>query len=151
MGNYEFYVNERLGVVVARLSREDFKKAVYSAAMNRLVNRYQNTMLWGQEWLGSLNDYISGVFHKWFDKRFTQKNIVARARCNFEDGDVFDEKIGTYIAADRMDIKITEVAIKFVSEFLHIMCEFTDALDDHLDELYSFSCDTEANMYKWAE
>lgn len=123
--NYEVHVNEQLGVVVARLPRSDFDYAVFKAAMGKLIRKYKNTTLGsGNDWCSSLGDYVFSYFNNWMKKKNFEKNVVTRARCNFDDGDVFDERIGRFIACDRMDMKIAETACDFLCDFFNDMTEF---------------------------
>jgi hypothetical protein len=136
---YEIYVNEPLGVVVAKMSRADFFRAVFDTAMSKVLKKYKNTMIGNDsDWCSSLADYILAYFNKWVSKRNTEKNIVARARCNFEDGDVFDEKIGIYIACDRMDIKIANTATDFLVDFTEGMSEFVRDVEKTAANIYEF-------------
>ena len=136
---YEIYVNEPLGVVVAKMSRADFMDEVFTMATKKLLRRYKNTKIGvGEDWCSSLNDYVYFYFIRWARNRNTEKNIVARARCNFEDGDVFDEKIGIYIACDRMDIKIADTATDFLVDFTEGMSEFVRDLEKTAANIYEF-------------
>lgn len=136
---YEIYVNEPLGVVVAKMSRADFFRAVFDTAMSKVLKKYKNTMIGnGDDWCSSLADYTLSYFNKWVLKRNTEKNIVARARCNFEDGDVFDEKIGTYIACDRLDMKIAKTAHDFLYDFVNGMTSFMNDVIDNEENLFNF-------------
>lgn len=136
---YEIYVNEPLGVVVAKMSRADFFRAVFDTAMSKVLKKYKNTMIGNTTaWWSSLTEYTLSYFSKWVSKRNTGKNIVARARCNFEDGDVFDEKIGTYIACDRMDMKIADTATDFLVDFTEGMSEFVRDLEKTAANIYEF-------------
>ena len=136
---YEIYVNEPLGVVVAKMSRADFFRAVFDTAMSKVLKKYKNTMIGNRDdWCSSLADYLLGYFNKWVLKRNTEKNIVARARCNFKDGDVFDEKIGIYIACDRMDMKISRTAHDFLYDFINGMTSFMNDVIDNEENLFEF-------------
>lgn len=136
---YEIYVNESLGVVVAKMSRADFFRAVFDTAMSKVLKKYKNTMIGNTTaWWSSLTEYTLSYFSKWVSKRNTEKNIVARARCNFEDGDVFDEKIGTYIACDRMDMKIARTAHDFLYDFINGLTGFMNDVIDNEENLFNF-------------
>ena len=136
---YDFYVNEPLGVVVAKMTREDFFKAVFDTAMRKLLMKYKNTRLGNVDnWNYSLSDYVYSYFIRWSRARNTEKSIVARARCNFEDGDVFDEKIGIYIACDRMDMKIAKTAHDFLYDFINDMTSFINDVIDNEENVFEF-------------
>ena len=60
---YEIYVNEPLGVVVAKMSRQDFIDEVFTMATKKLLRRYKNTKIGvGEDWCSSLSDYVYSYF-----------------------------------------------------------------------------------------
>ena len=144
---YDFYVNEPLGVVVAKMTRDDFFKAVFDTAMKKLLRKYKNTKLGnGEDWCCSLSDYIYGYFRRWSRARNTEKNVVTRARCNFEDGDIFNEQTGIYIASDRMDMKIASTAHNFLYDFINDMTSFMNDVIDNEGNLFDFYMKTKNHI-----
>lgn len=136
---YEVFVNEQLGVVVARLSQSDFMEAVFDSAAKKLLKKFKNSRIGVScDWCSSLSDYVYAYFMQWARKRNIGKNVVTRARCNFEDGDVFDEQIGTYIACDRMDMKIARTGIDFLHDFMDDFNDFLWEVDIESDKLEEF-------------
>ena len=144
---YEIYVNEPLGVVVAKMSRQDFMDEVFTMATKKLLRRYKNTKIGvGEDWCSSLSDYVYSYFIRWARNRNTEKNIVVRARCNFEDGDIFDEQTGIYIACDRMDMKIADTATDFLVDFTEGMSEFVRDAEKTAANIYEFSKKTRLHV-----
>lgn len=146
--NYEHFVNEPLGVVVVKMARGDFAREVYNTSVAKLVRKYNtseisNDVKWSSD---SLETYVWSVYVKWVDKNITENSYTTRAKCNFEDGDTFDEQIGYYIAADRMDMKITDYAYRFLMEFTTIWSNFCADLYHHSEELLDYYDRTEANI-----
>jgi len=138
MSKYEIYVNEPLGVVVAKMSRKAFYDEVFNVAMRKLLNKYQNTMLGGVTWFNFFEDWVRSFFERWTKSRSAEKSIVTVAKCNYEDGDNFDETLGRYIATDRMDAKIANTAFIFLSDFDYEMREFLGDVNKTLDKLGVF-------------
>lgn len=146
MEKYNFYVNEPLGVVVAQLDKEDFEREVLKMALGKMMRKYNNTMLNGFEWLSSIEDYFVAVFRKWFKQFNLSKSIVTKARCNYEDGDQFDEKIGKYIAADRMDMRITKMAVNFLDVFTDEISNLCFDMGMHKANLIEFYSKTDNHI-----
>lgn len=146
MEKYNFYVNEPLGVVVAQLDKQDFEREVLEMALGKMMRKYNNTMLNGFEWMGSLEDYFVSVFRKWFKKFNLPKSIVTKARCNYEDGDQFNEKIGKYIAADRMDMRITRMAVNFLDVFADELSNLSFDMGMHKANLIEFYSKTDNHI-----
>lgn len=146
MEKYNFYVNEPLGVVVAQLDKKDFEREVLEMALGKMMRKYNNTMLNGIEWMGSLEDYFVSVFRKWFKKFNLPKSIVTKARCNYEDGDQFNEKIGKYIAADRMDMRITKMAVNFLGAFSKELSNLSFDMGMHMANLIEFYSKTDNHI-----
>ena len=145
--NYVHFVNEPLGVVVVKMSREDFYEEVYNVSVAKLVRKYVNSRIGGDRaWVDSIENYISSVYRNWARKNITENSYTTRAKCNFEDGDTFDEQIGYYIAADRMDMKITQYAYRFLVEFTGVWSDFCMDLFYHGKELLDYYDRTEANI-----
>ena len=147
---YQIYVDEERGVVVAKLSGGEFQKAVYSAAMGKLGNKFKmskiNTRMFGTN---PLNELIYFYFTKWVRERNIGNSVVTRAKCNFNRGEDFSEEIGTYIAVDRMDRKIADMAFKFLWDLekeiedidfeilkeLRKICKFIGKTEKHIQNL----------------
>lgn len=146
--NYEHFVNEPLGVVVVKMDRRDFYEEVYNVSVAKLVRKYTNSKIGGDPncWTDSIENYINAVYRNWARKNITEKSYTTRAKCNYEDGDVFDAQIGYYIAADRMDMKITQYAYRFLVEFTDTWSDFCMDLFYHGKELLDYYDTTEANI-----
>lgn len=143
---YEIYTNEMLGVTVAKMSRTDFLHEVFNTAMRKLLKQTKNTRLDTGDWCSNFSDFVVTYFEKWSRKYKFEKNVVVRARCNFEDGDVYDETIGRYIVEDRMDMKITEYATQFLADFTSDLDNFVREMIERCDRLWEFIDHTEAHM-----
>ena len=146
--NYEHFVNEPLGVVVVKMNKRNFYEEVYNVSVAKLVRKYANSKIGGDSvcWIDGIENYIESVYRNWADKNITEKTYTTRAKCNYEDGDTFDEQIGYYIAADRMDMKITNYAYRFLMEFTTIWSNFCADLYRHSEELLDYYDRTEANI-----
>lgn len=145
--SYEHFVNEPLGVVVVKMDRQDFYEEVYNASIAKLVRKYNNSKIGGDElWVDSIENYVSSVYRKWARKNITQKSYTTRAKCNYEDGDVFDPQIGYYIAADRMDLKISNYAYRFLVDFSNGFDDFVQDCYYHARDLLNYMDKTEANI-----
>lgn len=142
---YEIYTNEMLGVTVAKMSRGDFLDEVFSTAMRKLLKQTKNTRLDTGSWCSNFDDFVVDYFKKWSRKYKFEKNVVVRARCNFEDGDTFDETIGRYIVEDRMDVKITDYATLFLHDFASDLDNFVNDMYDRIFVLNEFADHTEAH------
>ena len=140
---YEFYSNEALGVTVAKMSREDFFKAIFNTAMRKILKGTKNTSLDTSDWCCNISDYAVSYFYEWQKKFNFDKNVITRARCNFEDGDQFDETIGRYIAEDRMDVKIADYAIRFLDDLWLDLDTLIDDMVDRRSKLCDFANHTE--------
>ena len=146
--NYEHFVNEPLGVVVVKMDRDSFAREVYNVSMAKLVRKYNNSKIstGDKSWGDDLENYVWAVYRNWTKKNITEKSYTTRAKCNYEDGDVFDPQIGYYIAADRMDMKITQYAYRFLVEFTDVWSDFCMDLFYHGKELLDYYDTTEANI-----
>ena len=96
--DFDIYVNEALGVVVAKFPsasgelREDFVR--------------QMGKLWGSFGADYWGDFCC-LANRWLDKYGpVMDNLVGKARCNFEDGDEFDAAYGEKLAKKRLAEKL---------------------------------------------
>lgn len=146
MEKYNFYVNEPLGVVVAQMDKRDFEHEVYHMALGKLVRKYETSLIGGEKWLASMEDYFMSIFRDWIDRFNLPKSIVTKARCNYEDGDQFNEKIGKYIAADRMDMRITKMAVNFLGVFSKELNNLSFDMGMHMANLIEFYSKTDNHI-----
>ena len=145
--SYEHFVNEPLGVVVVKMDRQDFYEEVYNASIAKLVRKYTNSKIGGDlAWVDSIENYVCSVYRKWARKNITQKSYTTRAKCNYEDGDAFDPQIGYYIAADRMDLKISNYAYRFLVDFSNGLDDFVQDCYYHARDILNYMDKTEANI-----
>lgn len=146
MEKYNFYVNEPLGVVVAQMDKKDFEHEVYHMALGKLVRKYETSLISGEKWFATMEEYYTSIFRVWIDRFNLPKSIVTKARCNYEDGDQFDEKIGKYIAADRMDMKITKMAVNFLGVFSKELGNLSFDMGMHMANLIEFYSKTDNHI-----
>ena len=115
---YEVYINEEKGIVVAKLSKRDFEFEVGEVALKKVMAKVNNSSInptkFGAKMLPS---YVYSYYDDWISKKNINSTVVTRAKCNFEEGDKFVEEIGVYIATNRMDVKIAEMAFEFLCDF----------------------------------
>lgn len=144
MNEYKFFVNEEKGIVVATIKRQELSRLVWSMSMRKVCRGAFGS----SDEFFTMGDVVLGLFYKWFNKRYKFSALSATARCNFEAGDVFDEEIGRYIAEDKLDVKVANIA----REFCYYMCEqlynFADVTRRKALSLSDFIVKTEDNLYE---
>ncbi len=145
--SYEHFVNEPLGVVVVKMDKDEFYREVFNASVAKLVRKYNNSKIsTADSWTDDFESYVWAVYRKWARKNITQKSYTTRAKCNYEDGDAFDPQIGYYIAADRMDLKISNYAYRFLVDFSNGLDDFVQDCYYHARDILNYMDKTEANI-----
>ena len=128
--DFDIYVNEALGVVVAKhpnaskVLREDFDRQI--------------DKLWGSFGVRYTWDDFGSLANKWLKKYGpVMDNLVGKARCNFEDGDEFDKAYGEKLAKKRLAEKLEFYWCDFYCYMQNVMmehvCLFNDRVDFHYE------------------
>ena len=144
MNEYKFFVNEEKGIVVATIKRQELSRLVWSMSMKKVCRG----IFGSSDDFFTMDDVVLGLFYKWFNKRYKFSALSATARCNFEAGDAFDEEIGRYIAEDKLDVKVANIAREFCYYMCEQLCIFADAARRKAWSLSDFIVKTEDNLYE---
>lgn len=142
MNEYKFFVNEEKGIVVATIKKQELSRLVWSMSMRKVCRGAFDS---SDEFF---TDVVLELFYKWFNKRYKFSALSATARCNFEAGDVFDEEIGRYIAEDKLDVKVANIAREFCYYMSAQLYNFADVARRKAWSLSDFIVKTEDNLYE---
>lgn len=142
MNEYKFFVNEEKGIVVATIKKDDLARLVWSMSMKKVCRG----MFGGMGRFNPMTSTVHELFCIWFGKRYKFSALSATAHCNFEAGDVFDEETGRYIAEDKLDVKVANIAREFCYYMCEQLCNFADAARRKAWSLSDFIVKTEDNL-----
>lgn len=142
MNEYKFFVNEEKGIVVATIKKDDLARLVWSMSMKKVCRG----MFGGMGRFNPMAGTVHELFCIWFSKRYKFSALSATARCNFEAGDVFDEEIGRYIAEDKLDVKVANIAREFCYYMSAQLYNFADVARKKAWSLSDFIVKTEDNL-----
>lgn len=118
--DFDIYVNEALGVCVAKYpyaSEELWEE--YSKCTAKFANAFGANECF-------CDDYVFEGFAKlWFNKHGkAMNNLTGKARCRFEDGDVFDEEFGVTLAKKRLAEKLEFYRADFYGYMYDVLTSF---------------------------
>lgn len=106
---FEYYVDEKKGVCVCK-------------SPNIMAEFYQEAILFFQNKVG-VNCFSDSV-GLWLDKHCDIiTGLTGKARCNFEEGEIFDAKQGCELARKRLIAKIASWRVKMYSFICHSLQE----------------------------
>lgn len=96
---YQYFINEDKGIVVAKISYEQF----YNDMVDEIRGFYNK-----------LDVYIdiTNIIEKAINKELHYEQLIAKASCNIEAGDIFDEDFGCNLATARLTQKISTLKNK---------------------------------------
>ena len=106
--NYKFIVNEKAGVTVCLMRRQDFLDEVAYYALNKL-----GRIIWNSKIIQHFDfkQIFTDAINNFLENEIPQGDVRTIARCNFDAGDTYDEETGMIIAARRMDWQIAQIAL----------------------------------------
>lgn len=113
--DFDIYVNEALGVVVAK----------HPNASNELWEDFAHRMdkFWGSFGVNYWNDF-SSLANKWFNENGpVMNNLIGKAKCNYEDGDAFDTEYGKKLAKKRLAEKLEWYWCDFYAYIHNVMID----------------------------
>ena len=114
-GFYDIYINEEKGVVVAKISESDFAYLL----LDEVCHLERKT--------GGLID-LKEAAYKYAAQVISQREIsfIAKAKCNYEAGEIWNEEIGVELAVRRL-----------TNQVLHMELMFWDKMAAKLGDVFS--------------
>ena len=119
-----YYVNEEKGVCIAKLP----------TAVEELYREFNNLT-------NSFNSFDPVCFfEEWYCKYGKKMNdLVGRAKCNIEDGDIFDVNFGKELAKNRLLSKINEYRTDAYSYVIECLDSMNDTMIHRMESNYRAS------------
>lgn len=128
MEQIEYYVNEEKGVIVAKIY--NVKMALY----NEFSSFYNTSGETKYEFAPELYILNNGV-NKWFINTKKEDYVIGMAKCNFEDGDIFNIEFGKNLARARALKKLNDVKMSF---FNFLIGDILNMIKDYQNKLSIF-------------
>lgn len=127
MADIVYYVNEPLGTVVARLPNfiEDMDREIESFCAKKYEKKNVYIAF-------GMTQYLLEIIHKLIQDKYASsiKNLVGKAKCNYESGEVFDLEKGKELAKQRLMAKIFYLRYSIIDDAYRIM------LNDIVDPIF---------------
>ena len=133
MVDITYYVNEPLGTVVARLPNfvEDMEREIESFCTKKYEKKNIYIAI-------GMAQYLLEVIHKLLQDKYAPsiKNLVGKAKCNYEDGEVFDLEKGKELAKQRLMKKVFYLRYNILEDAYRIM--FNDIVEPIFYKKYHY-------------
>ena len=133
MADITYYVNEPLGTVVARLPNfiEDMEREIESFCAKK-YDKKNVYIAFG------MTQYLLEVIHKLLQDKYAPsiKNLVGKAKCNYESEEVFDLEKGKELAKQRLMKKVFYLRYCVLEDAYRIM--FNDIVEPIFYKKYNY-------------
>lgn len=124
-----YYVNEEKGTVVAKCPEAAAELFTY---FERMINKIMS--VWDKDDLSFGKNEFVRVAYNWIKKNcHVMDNLVGKAKCNYDEGEVFDVEVGKKLARDRLLLKLEDYRVNFFSYMFSLAFEIERAIFEELD------------------
>ena len=124
-----YYVNEEKGTVVAKCPEAAAELFIY---FEKMINKIM--LAWTKDDLSLGKNEFVRVAYNWLEKNCrVMDNLIGKAKCNYDEGEVFDVEVGKKLACDRLLLKLEDYRVKFFAHMYSFAYEIQDAIFNELN------------------